>query len=66
MDLYAGLAGEETAAVVLGGVEWIEEGPGNAAYPEWTPSGGIVYMAGHDRETAYEAWSGNSKNGATP
>ena len=46
-----------------GAVEWIEEGPGNAAYPEWTPSGGLVYMAGHDHETAYEAWKGNSKNG---
>lgn len=46
-----------------GDVEWIEEGPGNAAYPEWTPAGGLVYMAGHDTETAYEAWRGNSKNG---
>lgn len=46
-----------------GAVEWIEEGPGNAAYPEWTPAGGLVYMAGHDTETAYEAWRGNSKNG---
>ena len=46
-----------------GAVEWIEEGPGNAAYPEWTPSGGLIYMAGHDHETAYEAWRGKSKNG---
>ena len=46
-----------------GAIEWIEEGPGNAAYPEWTPSGGLIYMAGHDTETAYEAWRGNSKNG---
>ena len=46
-----------------GAIEWIEEGPGNAAYPEWTPSGGLVYMAGHDTETAYEAWHGKSKNG---
>ena len=46
-----------------GAVEWIEEGPGNAAYPEWTPSGGLIYMAGHDTETAYEAWHGKSKNG---
>ena len=46
-----------------GAIEWIEEGPGNAAYPEWTPSGELVYMAGHDTETAYEAWHGNSKNG---
>ena len=46
-----------------GAVKWIEEGPGNAAYPEWTPSGGLLYMAGHDSETAYEAWRGNSKNG---
>ena len=46
-----------------GAVTWIEEGPGNAAYPEWTPSGGLIYMAGHDTETAYEAWRGQSKNG---
>lgn len=46
-----------------GAEEWIEAGPGNAAYPEWTPSGGLVYMYGHDTETAYEAWRGNSKNG---
>ena len=46
-----------------GAIEWIEAGPGNAAYPEWTPSGGLIYMAGHDTETAYEAWRGNSKNG---
>ena len=46
-----------------GSVEWVEAGPGNAAYPEWTPSGGLVYMAGHDSETAYEAWRGKSKVG---
>lgn len=46
-----------------GTVEWIEEGPGNAAYPTWTPTGGLIYMAGHDHETAYEAWRGKSKNG---
>ena len=46
-----------------GAVEWIEDGPGNAAYPAWTPSGGLVYMAGHDHETAYEAWRGNSSSG---
>ena len=49
--------------VNCGNVNWIEEGPGNAAYPEWTPSGGLVYMAGHDTETAYEAWRNGSKNG---
>ena len=46
-----------------GAVTWIEGGPGNAAYPEWTPSGGLIYMAGHDTETAYEAWHGKSENG---
>ena len=46
-----------------GSVEWIEDGPGNAAYPEWTPAGGLIYMAGHDHETAYEGWHGKSKNG---
>lgn len=44
-------------------VEWVEDGPGNAAYPEWAPNGGLVYMAGNNAETAYEAWRGNSKNG---
>ena len=51
------------AGVKGGVVEWIEEGPGNAAYPEWTPAGGLIYMAGHDHETAYEGWHGKSKNG---
>ncbi|MBQ2628273.1 MAG: PD40 domain-containing protein [Kiritimatiellae bacterium] len=46
-----------------GSVEWVEAGPGNAAYPEWTPGGSLVYMAGHDSETAYEAWRGKSKVG---
>ena len=46
-----------------GSVEWIEEGPGMAAYPAWTPTGGILYMYGHDAETAYEAWRGKSTNG---
>ena len=46
-----------------GEVEWVESGPGNAGYPEWTPSGGLVYMAGHDKETAYEAWRSSSKSG---
>ena len=46
-----------------GAIEWVENGTGNAAYPEWTPDGGLVYMAGHDVETAYEAWKGNSKSG---
>ena len=44
-------------------VEWIEEGPGNAAYPEWTPSGGLIYMSGNNKDTAYEAWRSNSKSG---
>ena len=49
---------------VNGGAElWVENGPGNAAYPEWTPSGGLLYMWGNDTETAYEAWKGNSKSG---
>ena len=49
---------------VEGGSElWVENGPGNAAYPTWTPSGGLLYMWGNDTETAYEAWKGNSKSG---
>ena len=50
-------------SVGSGAVEWVENGPGNAAHPAWTPDGGLVYMAGHDTETAYEAWKGSSKNG---
>ena len=46
-----------------GEFEWIESGPGNAGYPEWTPSGGLIYMAGYDKETAYEALRSNSKSG---
>ena len=46
-----------------GEVEWIESGPGNAAYPAWTPDGALIYMAGNDTETAYEAWKSNSRSG---
>jgi Tol biopolymer transport system component len=46
-----------------GDVEWIESGPGNAAYPVWTPDGALIYMAGNDTETAYEAWKSNSRSG---
>ena len=49
---------------VDGGAElWVENGPGNAAYPEWTPSGGLLYMWGNDTETAYDAWKGGSRSG---
>ena len=46
-----------------GECEWVEDGPGNAAYPAWTPDGGLVYMAGNDSGTAYEAWRGASQSG---
>ena len=46
-----------------GDVEWIENGPGMAAFPAWTPSGGLVYTYGRDSETAYAAWKGGSKSG---
>ena len=49
--------------LAAGGTEWIEEGPGNAAYPAWTPDGALVYTFGHDSETAYEAWQSGSTNG---
>ena len=45
------------------GIEWVESGPGNAAYPAWTPDGALVYMAGNDTETAYEAWKSGSSSG---
>ena len=44
-------------------IEWVENGPGNAAYPVWTPDGGLVYMAGNDTETAHEAWRSGSQSG---
>ena len=46
-----------------GEVEWIESGPGMAAYPVWTPTGGILYTYGHDTETARQAWVSKSQNG---
>ena len=49
--------------VAGGEVEWIEDGPGNAAYPAWTPDGALIYMAGNDTETAYEAWKSVSQSG---
>jgi len=49
--------------LATGGTEWIEEGPGNAAYPAWTPNGALVYTFGNDSETAYEAWQSGSTNG---
>ena len=50
-------------SVAGGEVEWIESGPGNAAHASWTPSGGLVYTAGHDTETAFRAWKDKSKTG---
>ena len=36
-------------------IEWIEDGPGQAAYPAWLPNGAIVYTYGHDTNTAFSA-----------
>lgn len=44
-------------------VLWIESGPSNAAQPAWTPDGGLVYTAGNDAGTAYEAWKSGSQSG---
>ena len=44
-------------------IEWIESGPGNAAYPAWTPDGGLVYTAGNDAGTAYAEWKASSQRG---
>ncbi len=44
-------------------IKWIENGPGNAAYPAWTPDGALIYMAGNDTETAHEAWKSGSQSG---
>lgn len=38
-----------------GAVEWIKDGPGNAAYPAWTPDGRLVFTYGHDTNTAFAA-----------
>ena len=46
-----------------GETEWIEDGPGNAAYPAWTPDGALLYTYGHDTETAHEAWKNGSQSG---
>ncbi|MBR1609524.1 MAG: PD40 domain-containing protein, partial [Kiritimatiellae bacterium] len=53
----------DAEAVDESSIMWIERGPGNAAYPAWTPDGALVYMAGHDTETAYEAWKSGSQSG---
>ena len=50
-------------AVEGGTAAWIEKGPGMAAYPVWTPSGGLLYTYGHDTETARQAWITKSQNG---
>lgn len=42
-------------------VTWIEDGPGHAAYPVWTPSGGLVYTYGHDTLTALGGWRKSDK-----
>ena len=49
--------------VAGGDVEWVEDGPGNAVQPAWTPDGGLVYTAGNDAGTAYEAWKSGSQSG---
>lgn len=51
------------ASIDESSVHWIEAGPGNAAYPAWTPDGALVYTWGHDAETAREAWKAGSQSG---
>ena len=55
--------GGERAFLAESSIEWVESGPGNAAYPAWTPDGALIYTYGHDTETAYEAWKSNSQSG---
>ena len=52
-----------SASIDESAIEWIENGPGNAAYPAWTPDGTLIYMAGNDTETAHEAWKSGSQSG---
>ena len=51
------------ASIDESSVHWIEDGPGNAAYPAWTPDGALLYTYGHDTETAHEAWKNGSQSG---
>lgn len=44
-------------------VAWVSDGPGNAAYPAWTPKGELVFTYGHDTNTAYAAVRRNATDG---
>ena len=46
-----------------GKTEWIEQGPGMAAYPVWTPTGGLLYTWGHDPQTSFQSWKSHSDIG---
>ena len=46
-----------------GKIEWIEKGPGMAAYPVWTPTGGLLYTWGYDPQTSFQAWKSHSDTG---
>lgn len=39
------------------GLQWVEPGPGMAAYPTWSPSGALVYTYGLETGTAYEVFT---------
>ncbi len=44
-----------------GGLDWVEQGQGNAAYPAWSPSGdAIVYSYGNETNTAWAAKNGDT------
>lgn len=44
-------------------IKWIEQGPGMAAYPVWTPTGGLLYTWGYDPQTSFQAWKSHSDTG---
>ena len=46
-----------------GNVRWIDGIGSSSGYPNWTPSGGLVYTRGVGRTTAYQAFVGGQRNG---
>ena len=49
--------------VRTGRTDWIEDGPGMAAYPTWSPSGALVYTYGCVTQTVYQASKSNTAQG---
>jgi len=60
-------AGKETWLGVMdlasGAVQWVEKGPGRAAFPAWTKDGALLYAQGNVFHSAYENWRGDVREG---